>query len=293
MSKVIEYKRDIGKAKCVWNRILFGIFIFLSFGLLSQSLAHASPPQHRVDLSSAYTSIDVGDWQMLNASYSYTLHKPTQALDSFTTGLGARILRREFPTIAPSDVSLLLPLYLQVKNFGLECWGEWASEPSFVPKYSVLLSPSWRISSLKSALHFTYRYAQYAIAQAQVYTPGVSWNDPQLGWKAGLFLYITQPEFGETFYTPQARIERYFTYYWRSELWVTYGYETLNDRFVDPARQAPQLSFYLQLKHLLSDYSGVNLGLSWVKFLPPNQLIAQERFNRDRLELSIRSFFRF
>ena len=182
----------------------------------------------------------------------------------------------------------MVPLYLQLEQFGLECWGEWSPEPSFVPKYSLLLSPSWRFSKIKSALHFTYRFAQYTNAKAHVYTPGISWNNPKVGWKTGLFLYITQPEFGEIFYTPQVRLERYFTYFWRSELWVTYGYETLNDRFVDPARQAPQLSFYWQIKHLFNDYSGLNLALSWVKFLAPNEQIAQERFNQDRIEFSLR-----
>ncbi|MAD60324.1 MAG: hypothetical protein CMH49_02260 [Myxococcales bacterium] len=277
------------------NQCFFQSLATLVYSTLFIIPADALPPKHRLDFASAYTQIDVGDWQTLNAAYSYTVHNPFTSLDhsSVTSGLATRVLRREFPGVAPTDLSLQVPLYLQLEQFGLECWGEWSPQPSLVPEYSLLLSPSWRFTELKSAVHFTYRFAQYTNAKAHVYTPGLSWNDPSVGWRAGIFMYITQPEFGEVFYTPQLRLERYFTYFWRSELWITYGYETLNDRFVDPARQAPQLSFYWQIKHLFNDYSGLNLGLSWVKFLAPNEQIAQERFNRDRLEFSLRSFFRF
>ena len=75
---------------------LLGTLSFIS--LLNSSSADALPPKHRVDLASAYTKIDVGDWQMLNAAYSYTVHKPFKALESssITSGLAGRVLRREF-----------------------------------------------------------------------------------------------------------------------------------------------------------------------------------------------------
>ena len=252
--------------------------------LPTQSLA--SPPKHRVDLASAYTLVDVGDWQTLNASYTYQTQK-------VTTGMATRVFRREFPGQAPTDFSLQLPVYTSYGPLSLEFWGEWSPQPTFVPKYSLQLSPSLRLPSILSAIHFTYRYAQYTIASAQMITPGLSWRNPKLGWATGAFFYITVPEFGGILYTPQLRIERYFSYFWRVELWCTYGYETLNDRFIDPARQAIHLNLYAQLKHLLSDYSGVTLGLSWANFLPQNDDIAQERFNRDRIEISLRTFFKF
>ena len=270
--------------RCQGALYLIGI-ILLSWLHLLES-ACAAPPRHRIDLGSAYTVVDVGDWQILNASYTY------QA-SSFTTGVAARLFRREFPGLAPTDFSVQVPLYTALGPLSLEAMGEWSPQPTFVPEYSIRLSPSLRIPSILSALHLTYRYAQYTIASAQMITPGLSWRNPKLGWATGVFFYITIPEFGGSLYTPQLRLEYYLSYFWRIELWCTYGYETLNDRFVDPARQAPQLNLYAQLKHLFSDYSGMNLGLSWANFIPPNAQIAQERFNRDRLELSIRTFFRF
>lgn len=277
----------VSTAPLQWWSMITPMIIFIAISsCVNGSATYAEAPRHRIDLATAYTVVDVGDWQTINGSYTYQWAH-------LTTGLATRVLRREFPTEAPIDFSLLLPLYTAYKALSLEMWGEWSPSPTLVPQYSLQLSPSLRISSLFSALHFTYRYAEYTQASAQVLTPGFSWRHPRLGWAAGAYLYITIPEFGETLYTPQVRLERMFSYFWRFELWCTYGYETLNDRFVDPTRQAPQLSLYAQLKHLFDDYTGLNLGLAWVNFLPPNPQIAQERFNRDRLEVSLRTFFRF
>lgn len=268
------------------TRILFFPFLILSIVIMMSSKAQANPPRHRIDLASAYTWVDVGDWQMLTGSYAY--QAPT-----FTSGLIGRILRRESLPNAPADLSLQIPFFTSFKAFSIACLAEWAPQPIFVPKYALQLSPKLNITSLKSALHFTYRYAQYAVASAQVLTPGISWLAPQLGWGAGAFLYVTIPEFGQSLFTPQLRVEKYLNYFWRIEFWFTFGYETLNDRFVSADRQAPQVSIYGQLKHLFNDYSGLNLGLSWIKFLPETEQMANERFNRDRLELSLRTFFRF
>jgi hypothetical protein len=272
-----------------FNRMINLIYL-CSLVLLSVSLyirdSGATPPKHRIDLSSAYTSVDVGDWQMIAGSYTYQL-------PALTTGIATRVLRRDLPTYSPTDLSIQLPIYTAFGPLSLECWGEWSPDPVFVPQYAIQVSPALRFSSILSALHLTYRYAEYAIAHAQLVTPGFTWSNPTLGWGVGGFLYVTIPEFGEVLYTPQLRIERLFSYFWRTELWITYGYETLNDRFVDPTRQAPQISLYTQLKHLFSDYSGLNIGLAWVKFLPQTDQMAQERFNQDRLEVSIRTFYRF
>lgn len=272
---------DVGSDRAPW---LIFLIIFLAVAFNESALA--TPPKQRVDLGSSYTIVDVGDWQTFNASYTLQ----TQGL---TTGVAARVFRREFPGEAPTDLSLQVPLYTNLGPFSLEVWGEWSPQPTFVPQYSLQVSPSYRIAPLLSALHLTYRFAQYAVASAQMITPGYSWHNPQLGWATGVFFYITVPEFGGALYTPQLRLEYYLSYFWRIELWFTYGYETLNDRFVDPARQAPHFNLYGQLKHLFSDYSGIYMGLSWANFLPPNAEIAQERFNRDRLEISVRTFFRF
>ena len=81
-------------------------------------------------------------------------------------------------------------------------------------------------------------------------TPGFSWRNPKLGWATGAFFYIGS-WIWSILYTPQLRIERYFGYFWRVELWCTYGYETLNDRFIDPARQAIHLNLYAQQTPLI------------------------------------------
>ena len=271
--------------ECITKTSAFAILLSFLFSL-GLSKAIAAPPRHRVDLANAYTWVDVGDWQMFTGSYTY------QA-PAMTSGLATRVLRRESLPNAPTDLSLLVPFFTTFNAFSFELLGEWSPQPTFVPQYALQLSPALRFSSISSALHLTYRYAKYTVASAQVVTPGFSWLAPKLGWGAGIFLYITIPEFGKSLYTPQLRVEHFFNYFWRTEYWLTYGYETLNDRFVDPARQAPQVSIYGQLKHLFNDYSGINLGLSWIKFLPKNDQMAEERFNRDRVELSIRTFFRF
>ena len=246
--------------------------------------AEAAPPAHRVDVATAYTWVSVGDWQQITGGY-------THSWSSFTTGLSSRVLRREFTQDNPVDLSVQLPMYFNGEIVSLEMIGEWSPSPTFVPKYMLHLSPTIRFLSF--ATHFTYRFAQYQNGYAQILTPGFSWQPRSLPWRLGLFVYLTSPEFGPILISPQLRVEYLLSYFWRVELWTTTGYETLNDRFVDPARQAPQLSLYGQVKHLFNDYSGLTLGLVWTHFFPETEIMAEERFNQPRLELSLRSFLRF
>lgn len=252
---------------------------------LSTRVANAAPAQaqNRVDVSASYTFISVGDWQMISGSY-------TRSIDRWVSGLGAQVLRREFSDQTLFDFSLSLPAYWSTDRFGIEVLGTWSPTAYFSPSYSIQLSPSIRFWDMAS--HLTYRFAEYPIAYAHVLTPGFSWSPKTLPIVIGVFVYLSVPEFGANLITPQLRFEYKINYFWSGELWTTYGYETLNDRFVDPTRQAPQLGLYFQGKHLFNDWSGLVLGLSWTQFFA-DERIAQERFNQDRFEISLRSFIRF
>ena len=136
-----------------------------------------------------------------------------------------------------------------------------------------------------------YRFAQYENPYAHVIAPRLNWS---IGNHIlGTYLFVTVPEFGPVLITPQLRLSVYFNYFWRLSIWSLYGYETVNDRFVDPSRQSPQVSTFVQVRHLFNDWTGLNVGVSYAHFLSDTVDAAQERFNQDRLELSMHVFYRF
>lgn len=269
---------------------LFILFISLGviFGLSTPVQgAPSSPnnrPKNRVDISTSYTSISVGDWQYATLSYTRQFRK-------WTTGIDTRLFRRELSTSAPVDWSVGVPLYTQWDRFLFFGHIGVSYQPKFFPHYTIELQPAYQFESIPFRLELTYRYAQYQTPRAQMLLPGLHWLGGVID--AGLYCYFVIPEFGPVLLTPQARFQWSITYFWRLVIWSHYGYETLNNQFVNPNRQAPQWGSFIQIKHLFTDWIGLNIGLSYVHFISDNIDILRERFNQDRLEVSLHSFWRF
>ena len=135
-----------------------------------------------------------------------------------------------------------------------------------------------------------YRYARYSIAETHLTQPGAEYIASR--WRVGAYAYLVFPTFGPNSLTPQLRTSYTITPHWSVGWWSTYGYETLNEQFFDPARQAPQWENLVRITHFISDYQGVDINLSYMRFFPNTPEIAQELFNRDRGEVTLHYFFK-
>jgi hypothetical protein len=261
-------------------------FIFLGFTFINiLTLDAKKKPLNRLDLSGNYTWMSIGDWQKLNVSYT------RQWDQNWNAGLATRYLRRTVNQSELSDLSFMLPIYYVRKALTLKSQIDFAPQAIISPLYSLELSTSYRFKKLPITLHSTYKYAAYNIAYSNLLLSGVHYNGKRLN--IGAYAYLVFPEFGPNLLTPQLRVGWYFNYFWRLVWWTSYGYETLNERFVDPRRQSTQWTNFLQIKHLLTDWQGLNLGVAHTTFFPDNSLMAQEIFNQDRIEVSLHYFWRF
>ena len=283
----LKERRALFSIVCQWSVLFFNV------GVITLCSAHFNPkvelkaaPLNRIDLSVSYTSIQFGDWQQLTSNYLRSFKD-----SRYSVGLGGRLFRRELSASSPIDLNLSLPFVYRGEQWALEGQTEWSPSPIFLPEFALQLTPSVTLKRVPLHLTLTYRFAQYTAPHSQLLIPGVSYRG-RLG-SIGGYAYVIIPEFGPVLLTPQLRTALRISYFWRLVLWGHYGYETLNDRFVDPNRQAPQVSLFFQVRHLFNDWVGLNLGVSIVHFLPQNNSIAQERFNQDRLEFSAHTYWRF
>ena len=85
------------------------------------------------------------------------------------------------------------------------------------------------------------------------------------------------------------RIYWYLSYFWRITTWIFYGYETLNDRLIDPSRQNQQMTLFVQLRHLFNDWSGLNVGITRAQFFEETP----EIFNQSYTTVSLHTYWRF
>ena len=248
-------------------------------------ISHAKTPKNRLDTAGSYTWISVGDWQRMALNYSRQWHK------NWNAGLGGYYFRRILNQQAQSDLSLVAPVYYTHKNLTLKTQVDLAPQASILPLYALELAPSYRLDSIPFTLFTRYRYVNYDIAYAHVSQSAITYHANRFDLAAHMYLIL--PQFGSNLLTPQIRLNYRFNYFWRLAWWSTYGYETLNERFVDPNRQAIQWSNFIQVRHLLTDWQGINLGVSYVHFLAENEQMASEIFNQNRLEASLHYFVRF
>ena len=248
--------------------------------------ACAAPPSNRMDLSTSYTLISVGDWQSAVVSYNRQWSK------RWNVGVISRYLRRDFNGEVLSDFGLSIPVYYQNDGqFSLNAQVDMTPLPQISPRYAAEVTPNYRLSKLPFTLSTRYRYAQYSRAFTHLVRPGVLYHHAR--FSLGLYAYVIFPEFGPNSLTPQARLRLRITPSWYLSWWSTYGYETLNERFVDPARQSVQWGNFVRLSHFFSDTQGVNLGANYIHFLSDDPIIAQEIFNQNRFESSLHYFVRF
>ena len=268
----------------------------ISFGLIFSCLISPSSAQpshpHRLDLSLAYTRVEqTGDWQRGILGYGYLMEQNPNRVLSFGGSLQAH--RREFSLEPFTDPFGSLWTHWNNQNWGLDAQIEGSIRPKFLPNWGIQLRPYHRFNFKTQSLEIAslYRFAQYQIASSQLFTPSLTWTHPS--WSLGFYLYLTFPEYGPNFLTPQFRFSKKISYFWRFGLWGLYGYDTLNDRFVDPNRQAPLWNLYGYVQHLWNDWQGTRIGLSYLHFLPQSFQQAQERFNQNRLEISLHHYWRF
>ena len=185
-----------------------------------------------------------------------------------------------------------MPIYYQtVRQLSVNAQVDVTPMPQISPGYAAEITPKYRLSQLPFALSMRYRYAQYSRAYTHLAQPGLIYHRSSLS--LGLYAYVIFPEFGPNSITPQVRLRYVLTPFWHISWWSTYGYETLNERFVDPARQSVQWGNFVRISHILSDTQGINIGVNYIHFLSNNPQISQEIFNQHRLQASLHYFVRF
>ena len=262
---------------------------FVFFLICDPSISHCTPSHpHRLDLSLSYTRVDqAGDWQRLIAGYGYMSSQKNAWGGSFQAH------RREFSLEPFTDLMGTMWGHWQSQNWSIHTQIEGSLNPKFMPKWAVNVHPQrhFKIKTHTLTLASYYRFAQYSSAWSQLVVPSLTWIYPY--GSIGTHLYFTFPEYGPNFFTPQLRFTFRLSYFWRLGLWGLYGYDTLNDRFVDPRRQSPLTNLYVYIQHLWNDWQGTRVGLSYLNFLPQNRQQAQERFNQNRLEFSLHHYWRF
>ena len=264
------------------------ILIFLCSVSLwyGSATVEAAPPQNRMDFSGNYTWISPGDWQRAVISYSRQWSKHWNA------GIVTRYLRRDFNGEVLSDFGLSVPVYYQThRQLSLNAQIDLTPIPQISPRYAAELTPNYRLSKLPLTLSTRYRYAQYSSAHTHLIQPGIEYQRARLS--LGFHAYVIFPEFGPNSLTPQTRLKYRLTPFWHLSWWSTYGYETLNERFVDPSRQSVQWGNFVRSTHIFTDTQGVNLGINYIRFLSDDPQITQEIFNQNRLEVSLHYFVRF
>ena len=232
---------------------------------------------------------EIGDGQRAVLSYTRAISK------RWVSGVGALYQRRVFGELTLSDVMFSVPVYyLGAGALGAQLKLDVTPSAEISPRYAFEVMPSWHISGRPDSgftLSTRYRYSHYSVADTHLLQPGLAYQGG--GWGAGLYAYLVIPTFGPNSITPQLRAQYALTPLWGLSWWSTYGYETLNERFFNPARQAPQWENLLRVSHLLSDTQGIDLNLSYMRFFPATPEIALELFNRDRVELTLHYFIKF
>ena len=207
-----------------------------------------------------------------------------------------RYQRRVFDQLTLSDVSLSVPLtYQSAAALGVNAQVEITPYAEISPHYAMEITPSYlsRRSAQRGAawrLALRYRYAHYTLADTHLLQPSLAYLGGR--WSVALHAYVVFPTFGPNSLTPQLRLSRAIARGWMIGWWATYGYETLNERFFNPARQAPRWENLIRITRFLSDDEGINMSLSDVRFFPETPEIAQELFNRDRFEFTLHYFIK-
>ena len=273
---------------------LYSLALRAFFSLMITSLAltlcvcagHSAPPRDRVDVASGYTWVPIGDWQHAVLSYNRQWSK------RWSAGVTTQYLRRGYNELRLSDLSFGLPItYRAHPRFTLATQLDVTPIAQISPRYAGEVTPRYQLEGGSLAISMRYRYAQYSIADTHLVQPGLEYRSARL--LAELYTYIVFPTFGPNTLTPQLRLTYTLSYKWRIGWWTTYGFETLNERFFNPSRQAPKWDHTLRVSHLFTDYQGVNLGVSYTRFITDDPALAQEVFNQDRVGLSTHYFVKF
>lgn len=248
--------------------------------------AVASPPLNRVDLAATYTSVSIGDWQQATLGYQ------RQWSSRWSAGLITQYQRRGYNEVRLSDLSVGLPVrYQATTRFALSARADVTPIAQISPRYAGELTPSYRFKDAPLTLSVRYRYARYSIADTHLAQPGIAYDASPL--LIQLYAFLVFPTFGPNMLTPQLRLTYALSYRWRLGWWSTYGYEVLNERFFDPARQAPKWENTLRVSYLFNDHQGINLGVGYNRFITADPRLAAEVFNQDRVELSSHYFIKF